>query len=31
MNLIWWLPTQGDGKYIGTTKGNRSNSLNYHK
>jgi alkanesulfonate monooxygenase len=28
-NLLWFLPTHGDGRYLGTTKGGRSVDLNY--
>lgn len=29
MELFWFLPTHGDGRYLGTPKGARSVSLNY--
>ncbi|MDB5405125.1 MAG: alkanesulfonate monooxygenase [Rhodospirillales bacterium] len=28
-NLLWFLPTHGDGRYLGTTKGGRSVDLSY--
>ncbi|KPV57595.1 alkanesulfonate monooxygenase [Paenibacillus sp. A3] len=29
MELYWWLPTQGDGRFIGTKHGMRDINLNY--
>ncbi|RMO86855.1 Alkanesulfonate monooxygenase, partial [Pseudomonas syringae pv. tagetis] len=31
MNVFWFLPTHGDGHYLGTTKGARPVTLNYLK
>lgn len=31
MKLFWFIPTYGDGKYIGTTIGARSSSIDYYK
>jgi alkanesulfonate monooxygenase len=28
-NILWFLPTHGDGKYLGTSRGGRNVSLNY--
>jgi alkanesulfonate monooxygenase len=28
-NVLWFLPTHGDGRYLGTSKGGREVSLNY--
>lgn len=28
-NVLWFLPTHGDGRYLGTAKGGRDVSLNY--
>ena len=29
MNVFWFLPTHGDGHFLGTTKGARPVTLNY--
>jgi alkanesulfonate monooxygenase SsuD/methylene tetrahydromethanopterin reductase-like flavin-dependent oxidoreductase (luciferase family) len=29
MNVLWFLPTHGDGRHLGTTVGARPISLNY--
>lgn len=29
MNIFWFLPTAGDSKYLGTTKGNRTVNIDY--
>ena len=29
MNLMWFLPTQGDGRYLGTARGGRETSFAY--
>jgi alkanesulfonate monooxygenase len=31
MNVFWFIPTYGDGRYIGTDKGARTTSLTYYK
>src|SRR5476651_82356 len=31
MDVFWFLPTHGDGHYLGTTQGARSVTLNYLK
>ena len=28
-NVLWFLPTHGDGRYLGTTLGARELTLNY--
>jgi hypothetical protein len=28
-NILWFLPTHGDGRYLGTTTGGREVSFNY--
>ncbi|MDB4987375.1 MAG: alkanesulfonate monooxygenase family protein, partial [Myxococcaceae bacterium] len=29
MNVFWFLPTHGDGRYLGTTHGARAVTLSY--
>jgi len=29
MNVLWFIPTHGDGRYLGTTEGSRAVSLGY--
>ena len=29
LNLFWFLPTHGDGRYLGTTEGGRAVDLPY--
>lgn len=31
MNIFWFIPTTGDGKYLGTTRGSRAMTLSYMK
>ena len=31
MQLFWFLPTHGDGRYLGTAKGGRQADFNYFK
>ena len=31
MDVFWFLPTHGDGHFLGTTKGARPVTLNYLK
>ncbi len=28
-NILWFLPTHGDGRYLGTTAGGREVNFNY--
>src|ERR1700722_13208044 len=31
MEILWFIPTHGDGKYLGTSKGGRETNLAYLK